>query len=234
MYSCESVHLTHLPKNVPPGTQIMLLKNNSIIELCGRYPYLRNVTHLNLAFNHLTRICESFFSSLSKGEGLKFLDISYNKLSGIPVALRNKIDYIHSLKIGSNDFYCDCNMIWMKSWLEEASNSVEDIKDVKCQEGLMIGTKISKLKDVKMGCYPKKIPDWGIALMASFGAFLVIIGLLMFITIRKWQEVKFWLYKNFDIIDKRDLGENLDGKKFDALISYRYGINLIKLFTTIL
>ncbi len=44
----------------------------------------------------------------------------------------------------------------------------------------------------------------------------------MFIIFRRWNEVRFWLYKNFDILDRRDKGENLEGKEFDALVSYRY------------
>ncbi len=95
---------------------------------------------------------------------------------------------------------------------------------MKCEEGQMIGTEISHLDEVKMGCYPSKIPEWGIALMASFGVLLIVVGFVVIMVVKRWQEVKFWLYKNFDIIDKRDIGEDLDGKQFDALLSYRYFI----------
>ncbi len=80
---------------------------------------------------------------------------------------------------------------------------------------------IVELNRVDMGCYPDRLPSWEITLLVVTGILFIAIGVSMFLVFRRWKEVKFWLYKHFDILDKSDIGEDLEGIKFDGLLSYR-------------
>ena len=222
---CIKVNHRHLPNNLPLGTDWIIMHNNSLQELCDRYPYSINLTGINLAFNNIARICPSFLESFVQSKHLKELGFHNNKLLSIP----QEIQEIRSAKIwlGNNPFECNCDMLWMISWLANATLSsgehlVPDYRNVTCSNGVYQGKPIYKLNRVHMGCYPDRMPSWEIALFVIVGITLVMFCVITFLAFRRWNEVKFWIYKHFDILDKRDKDENLDGIKFDGLLSYRY------------
>ncbi len=209
-----------------PGTNWIILKNHTIDALCGSYNYSSNVTYLKLASNNIHTLCLSFLNSLlSRGHHLKEVDLSDNLISTIP---QNITDSMVSFRLANNPIDCNCDVVpWMPDWLENATfpsgeHMVPDYKDVICND-LIDGKqkRVYRLKEEDLGCNPFKIPIWFTAVLTLAAVLVIAIGISMFIIFRRWNEVKFWLYLHFDILDKSDRNENIDGKIFDALLSYR-------------
>ncbi len=224
-YRCREMNLTQLPANLPNKTNWVIVQNNTINEICGEYRYDKTVTLLDISWNKVNRICSAFIASLIEDQSLLTLDVSNNNLSSLPMTIEGS-EYLEDIQISKNPFMCNCEMLWMIEWLANAtspsgSHLVSDYQDVTCGSGYWAGTKIYQLDKVKMGCYPKKVPLWGVILLSVSGVLIIVTGLTMFLVFRRWNEVKFWIYMNFDILDKRDKNEDLTDIEFDALLSYR-------------
>ena len=214
----------HIPHVLPSDTNWIIMHNNLLKELCDKYPSSNNVTGINLALNNITKICPTFLESFLHNGHMQEIGFHNNRLSSIPQEIQ-KIKNI-KLWLGGNPFQCNCDMLWMISWLANSTlpsgeHLVPDYRNVTCDNGIYKGKEIYKLNRVDMGCYPNRMPSWEIALLATVGILLVTFCIIMFLVFRRWNEVKFWMYKHFDILDKRDKEENLEGIKFDALLSYR-------------
>ncbi len=224
VYDCTNQELRILPQVIPKGTNWVILQANKLTTLCA-YPYSRNVTYINLASNNLIEICPAFISKLEQRGASLRLDLSNNSLSAIPKTFE-KWRTGENLWLGGNPFLCNCDMLWMVNWLANYTTShgeqvVQDYERVTCYNDDKQKKSIIELNQVDMGCYPDRLPSWEIAVLIVAGVLLITTGIVMFLVFRRWNEVKFWLYKHFDILDKSDKGEDLDGIKFDALLSYR-------------
>ena len=71
-----------------------------------------------------------------------------------------------------------------------------------------------------MGCYPHKLSIGEKITIGIFGALIVGIIIVVIAISRRWNEVKWFLYLHFNILDKQD-NEDLTDKKYDAFVSYR-------------
>ena len=62
--------------------------------------------------------------------------------------------------IAGNPITCDCNMLWLISWMNKFSSDgariVRDYENVKCSN-TSTGKLIYKLTAVEMGCFPKEL-----------------------------------------------------------------------------
>ena len=227
VYKCLNKKLFHLPKVIPTGTNCIVIHNASIHTLCKKYFFPKDVTHLNLSTNGIKDICPSFFQTNTKaalGHITEF-DISNNLLKSVP---REIVRTTKTIKIwlSKNPYMCNCDMLWMVDWLANVTlpsgeHVVQDYKDVTCSGGIADGMYIYRLNPVDIGCYPSRMSIWEIGLLTATGTILILIVMTMSFVFKKWKEVKFWLYQHFDILDKRDRGEDLSGIRFDAIISYR-------------
>lgn len=91
------------------GTQIEVIQN---FELHG----LINLLNLQLRDNKKLRKLESrvFFDTPK----LKYLNISGNALSFLPISLAN-LTSVDKIDMSGNQWACDCRMKWFSSWAEE-------------------------------------------------------------------------------------------------------------------
>ncbi len=116
-------------------------------------------------------------------------------------------------------------MLWLISWLNDTRVSgkrlVQDYQDVICTGGKLNGTPVYTLSRVKMGCYPKKVARWIIA-VSSISSGLILISVIMAIIVhRKWNAVRWIVYKNFNkLLGDPDRNEDLDSMEFDAFLSF--------------
>ncbi len=223
--SCSDHKGQILPEELPNGTNWVEIYNSTIKDLCGEYQYSNNVTRLLLPSNDILSICQSFVHSLQNDRHLEVLDLSSNQLQSIPIEIQN-LKYIKMIYVAKNPFLCNCDMLWMIGWLANFTSSsgkhiVADYQNVTCATGPMNGKQIYKLNRVEMGCYPERMPSWEIALLVISGIFIISTAVILFLLFRWWNEVKFWIYKNFDILGKTDKEENLNGINWDCLLSYR-------------
>ena len=75
---------------------------------------------------------------------MKWLDLSDNKFQKIPEKLQI-LRNLDKLWISGNPIYCDYSMTWMIGWLANFTTSsgdhvVVDYYDVKCHDGMMVGS----------------------------------------------------------------------------------------------
>ena len=92
------------------------LSNNHITVLP---PYvfsnLSRLATLIVSYNKLQCVQERAFAGL---KNLRILSLHGNDISTIPEFAFDDKDSITHLAIGSNPFYCDCNLRWLSEWVK--------------------------------------------------------------------------------------------------------------------
>ncbi len=203
------------------------MKHVNLPVLCGTYDYLSSLSVLDLRFCNISTICEDFlFNYNIFDKQWLTLNLENNSITALPSSVMKWNQ--GSILISGNLFECSCDMLWMVGWMINGTNSsgpgysVPDYKEVSCQSGQKIGTPIYKLEAVDMNCYPHKLARWTVVVLASLGSGLILIGILVFATIRRWNEVRWIAYKNFNkFIHQRGGQKMSDEVIFDAFLSYR-------------
>ena len=216
-FDCSSKHLKHLPPEhtVPNITDYLDLSNNTIDHLCGRQTYLQRIFGLKVNNGKINSICDEMLNILAKGK-IRTLDLSKNNLRRLPPQIQ-MLRNLTEIELSGNPFVCDCNMLWMKDWLNRFNRTVKTLYRIKCNKD----TPIIKLDAVKMGCYPKVLTLWQKILIGLSTSLTITIVILIIIISKRWKEVKWFMFLHFDILDKKDGNEYLDNKEWDALVSYR-------------
>ena len=198
------------------------LSRNRIPELCGKQSYLRTLAELDLSHNLINKVCDETVSYMKTGS-IAELNLANNNITTLPSKLSN-VSSLQSVKLSENRFICDCEMTWMIKWLSKRTPHGEriviDYRDVVCHSGMMAGKQIYKLTSDEMGCYPHQLSLGEKITGGIFGALIVGIVIAIIAISRRWNEVKWFLYLHFNILDKCD-NEDLTDKKYDAFVSYR-------------
>ena len=117
-----------------PDTDWLLLSGNNLGSLNKAPNYLENITLLNISSSNITYIDKTVIV-----ENVKSLDISGNKLKTLPQTITT-INSTTELWISDNPYECNCDMIWMKNWLIDATN-VLDKRNVMCSSNKIKGKK---------------------------------------------------------------------------------------------
>ena len=193
------------------------------MNFCGHIYYTKTISELNLSNNKINQICANTLEFLKAGK-LNSLNLANNKLTSLTPSIRN-ITSLNLIKISGNSFVCDCDMTWMIHWLtqrtEVGSYIVVDYDQVTCHNDQMKGKLIYQLTPEEMGCYPHSLTLEEKLTIGILGSLIILIVIAIITISRRWNEVKWFLYLHFDILDKSDRNEDLSGKKYDAFISYR-------------
>ncbi len=212
-----------LPSTILNKTNWLTVSQGNIGLLCGNYSYLNQIWNLNLSCSGITTICESFIIQLTAAN-IYWLDLSGNTLSGTSPQIKH--GHFKKIWLSGNKFDCNCDTLWMASWLANTTTStgdhlVMDYKDVLCGRGKYMGTPIYTLNATYLNCLPTKLPVWGIGLITGAGVLIIAIVIAMLAIARRWNEVKFMAYLHFNILNKNDDDvDALEGIQFDALLSY--------------
>ena len=207
------------PRSIPNNTNWLLCSNSGIQSLPDNISHVENITKIDISNNDMYTISEYTFSAFNN---LTTLDISNNTFTSLPKELQN-LDKLKAVYIAGNPIVCNCDMLWVISWmnkvLPDGTNIVRDYEEVKCSN---IKKVIYKLTAVEMGCFPKQLTSWQIAILGVGGGIMILVVLAIIVVAKRWNEVKWFLFYHFDIRDKRDDDVNiLKGMKWDAMISYR-------------
>ena len=185
--------------------------------------YLKTISVLDLSKNLVEQICEDTMIFLQNGK-LTNINLAHNKLTTLSNTI-SKITSLQSIKLSRNHFKCSCEMTWMIQWLPQQTPKgeriVKDYKDVVCHSGMLTGKQIVQITPEKMGCYPQKLNTGEKVTIGVLGTLIVGIVIAIIAISRRWNEVKWLLYLHFNILDKSDRNEDLNGKNYDAFISYR-------------
>ena len=198
------------------------LSRNRIRELCGKQPYLRTIAELDLSQNVINKICDETVDYIKTGS-ITDLNLANNSITTLPSKISN-ISSLQSVKVSGNNFICDCEMTWMIEWLSKRTTNgeriVKDYQNVVCHSGMLVGKQIFQITPEIMGCYPHKLSLGEKITIGIFGTLIVGIVIAIIAISRRWNEVKWFLYLHFNILDKCD-NEDLTDKKYDAFVSYR-------------
>ena len=76
---------------------------------------LSRLATLIVSYNKLQCVQERAFAGL---KNLRILSLHGNDISTIPEFAFDDKDSITHLAIGSNPFYCDCNLRWLSEWVK--------------------------------------------------------------------------------------------------------------------
>ena len=205
----------------PNNTDWLLCSHSGIQSFPDNIPVLGNIKKLDMSNNHFHNIPEHTLFAMNK---LVTVDISNNSFSSLPIELQHLVN-LEAAYIADNPIACNCDMLWLISWLNkflpDGTRIVRDYEKVKCSN-ISTGKLIYKLTAVEMGCFPKKLTSWQIAILGEGGGIIILVVIAVIVVAKRWNEVKWFLFFHFNIRDKRDDDVNLlERMKWDAMISYR-------------
>ena len=219
VYDCS--HRSGFPRSIPNNTDWLSCPHSDIQSLPDNIPHLENITKVNISSNDIHTIPEYTLSAWNK---LTTLDISNNAFSSLKEELQH-LDNLKAVYIAKNPINCNCDMLWMISWinrfLPDGTRIVRDYEEVKCSN-MSTGKRIDKLTVVEMGCFPKELTSWQEAILGVGGGIIIFVVIAVIAVAKRWNEVKWFLFFHFNIRDKRDDDVKiLEEMKWDAMISYR-------------
>ena len=211
------------PNYLTKLTNVMDLSGNKISKLCGKQTYFETILQLNISQNEINEVCEETVIYM-KTASITELNLANNSITSLPSELSN-ISSLQSVRLSGNKYICDCEMIWMIQWLSRQTANgeriVKDYQNVVCHSGKLVGKQIYKLTSNEMGCYPHKLSLGEKITIGIFGTLIIGITIAILAISRRWNEVKFFLFLHFDILDKNDGDEDLTDKSYDVFVSYR-------------
>ena len=221
LFNCSRVHLLTLPEetDVPNDTNWQDFSYSQMTSFHANKLYLGNILTLNLSHNNISEIVIENIQRLSN---VKKLDLSHNRLKHLPKIFTKLKGFTH-LWLRNNSFVCDCNTQWLKNWMENFLISTTDIQvvqdydKIRCDSGILI----KNLDPVEMGCYPKELTLWQKILVGLSASVTIVLVIAIIAISRRWNEVRLFMYLHFDILDRNDKGENLEGIDSDGFVSHR-------------
>ena len=207
-----------------------MLKNN-IFELSSNFDYLHNIWFLDLKFNKIKFISDTFIYSVKEGGTIKWLDLSDNKLARIPSSIQ-ELAFLEKIWLDGNPFHCDCEMTWMIDWLNnftgpDGEHKIVNYDTLACQQGIMKDMPIHLLKVVHMGCFPSKWTMWQkVSVGVGSGLAGLVIIILSVAIIKRSRDIIFFLYYYCKWctcfgVPKDDKNEKLKNIEYDAFLYYR-------------
>ena len=132
MANCSHTGLTEIPESLPKDTDWLILNGNNISSpKITNVGILYSLSRLNLKDNEIEIISEDFAKFLAKNDTLVDLEISNNNLKTIPREFEK--GNIRKLNLSENRFQCRCSNLWMKNWLIENREKIQDFNTVSCQ-----------------------------------------------------------------------------------------------------
>ena len=217
---CNGRKLSAMPPIVPRGRQTeLLLQNNNIREI-PPYPYLENVTALNLTHNKIERLNASTIERLQR---LKIMFIDSNKLTALPRNMENLT--FATLTLHQNSFECDCTTKWMKNWLRKPQTHVEDIDNVLCNSENAQRKAIYILPDEEF-CKEatndgSTMPELKNDLTFKIIAFILGGLLVLILVVLKYRdELKLFVFTRFNWHPFDRIDDSDPTKIYDAYVSY--------------
>ncbi|OWF53602.1 Protein toll [Mizuhopecten yessoensis] len=215
---CRDRSLEALPSVLPDGRLDLWFHRNNISILENK-AYLSRVRQLVLSYNNLEVIESSAISSL-KNVMLFYLDS--NLLAILPAQFRDMKTPLIMLK--NNPFRCDCNTLWMKSWILNHQSRIPDWTEISCNSQNDDGKQFVSLPDKEFICVEdfdsvKHVITPVVSSSLSLAVFLVALGLLYIYRLE--VKVLLYIYCGIHPFDKDKKGGK---EKIDAVVIHGPGV----------
>ena len=150
--NCSYSGLTHIPDSLPEQTDWLLLAGNNISSLkTESNDTLYHLSQLDLYDNSISNISFEAIDHFIQTNTLMYLNISKNQLRNLPENIKN-LTSLTTLKIHGNIFECSCENFWMKEWLLNETQIVDDYKNIKCQMKSEKWIPVVRMDKADMGC----------------------------------------------------------------------------------
>ncbi len=129
--NCSFNNMTTLPDHILPRTEQLIMTGNNLENLDSVAENFPNVKKLDFNRSNIKTI---------SGEAMKLfllkssmLYLSNNKLKIIPSLVQAK-EYNTKVWLSENPFDCNCDMMWMRDWVQNTTN-VMGKEDIVCASG---------------------------------------------------------------------------------------------------
>ena len=154
--NCSYSNLASIPDAFPQNTDWLLLIGNRISDLDADNKKLYYLSELDVESNNIANISSQIMDGLVQTNKLEYFDISNNKLTSLPENIKN-LTSLKILKISGNIFKCSCEHFWMKEWLLNETQIVDDFKNIKCHMKSAKWIPIVHMDKADIGCvhFPK-------------------------------------------------------------------------------
>ncbi len=129
--NCSYNNMTKLPDQVLPRTELLIMTGNNLGNLHSIPDNIPEINELDLNRSNIKTISDKGLKTLLMKT--KKLYLTNNKLQQFP-RLAEKKKILTEFWLSENPFECNCDMMWMRDWLQNATN-VMDKDQIKCREG---------------------------------------------------------------------------------------------------
>lgn len=127
--------MAHLPKEILPRTQQLIMTGNDLGTIEVVNDSLSSISMFDLQNCQVTDISENALKMLfSYADSLK---LSANKITRLSDTFSSSVSNT-KLWLSNNPFECSCNTLWMRDWLQNAPN-VMDKENITCGSGKWTG-----------------------------------------------------------------------------------------------
>ncbi len=128
---CSHKNMTNLPAQMLPKTEHLIMTGNNLQTLQNVDPSLRTLNKFSLQNSNIRFISDEALTIFTfKTDEL---NLSGNKLKQVSRKLHGTLNGT-KLWLADNPFECNCDMMWMADWLQNASNVIDRYK-IQCADG---------------------------------------------------------------------------------------------------
>ncbi len=127
---CSDQGMVDFPGEIQPLTDKLILSGNNIKHLQNMDNNLTQVKQLDFENNDIDHISNKSFKMLLSN--VNKLNLKRNNLRRLPILLQTSTKT--QLWLGHNPYKCNCDMMWMRDWLQNATN-VMDKDNITCGPG---------------------------------------------------------------------------------------------------
>ncbi len=130
--NCSYNNMTKMPNTILQSTETLVMTGNNIKELqCADPCPYREVKHFDFQGNKIDIVKDIFYEELFPSANS--VKLSNNNLKHVSQLIQ-KVGKKVKLWLGNNPFECNCDMMWMRDWLQNATN-VQDKNNITCRPG---------------------------------------------------------------------------------------------------
>ena len=165
---CSHSGLVKLPKSLPDDLDWLYLSGNKISlsdanATIGNemHRYLYHISKLDVRSNFITNILSKFLDIFVESNQLLVLDISYNNLTTLNHKIKN-LTSLEKIDISGNQFLCLCENFWIRDWILNNTNVINNYKTIKCQMPSGKWIPVITMSEEEMGCH-YHFPLWTIS-----------------------------------------------------------------------
>ncbi len=122
--NCSHNNMTQLPSKLPTLTEQLIMTDNNLESLKFAEKNLSEIKVFDLQRSNIKYISDEVYKTILLNA--EFINLSDNKLTSVSSLLKGA-KLRTKLSLSNNPFDCNCDMMWMRDWLQNASKNKENI-----------------------------------------------------------------------------------------------------------